>query len=188
MRFLVFSSLGAVLLITGNAIGRGFTDCSIDDQIDCQKLDEISAVVVPSAQEIAEALPIDYIELVYPVVADMVRSPSYYSENHIDLFLTVFGEDPSDAFWEKVSDLGLEIQPGSTLDKEQFRGNGGIAQPSARRFFLISILGPQYVDENTYRVVAEYYCEPWCGGDIEFTLRYNGEIFEIVKRDPLTIA
>ena len=188
MRLFAFLSLCAVLIVAGSAMGRGLMECRNDNQIGCEKPDEIPAAVVPSAQEIAEALPVDYIELVYPVIADFVRAPSYYSENHIDLYLTVFGEDPFDALWEKVSDLGLEIQPGSALDKDQYRGDGGMAQPSVRRFFLISILGPLYIDENNYRVIVKYYCEPWCGGDIEYTLRFNGEIFEIVDRDQLTIA
>lgn len=173
-RFVLYALCG-LSIITADALGRGTIECRNDYQSGCEKTEENPVASRLTAQEIIQLLPVDHVDLVYVAIMDIVRSPSYYKENKIDLFLSVFREDPADALLKKLASMGLDFRSG-------LMRYGGTLSPPGQRYYSVAVSNAEHLGGNIFLVIVDYYCDGWCGGSTEYTIKFDGKTFEIIGR------
>ena len=133
-----------------------------------------------AAKKSAEALPFDYSELVYLVVMDMVGPPRPADKDQLDVYLSIFHNDPTAELLQKLSKAGLTFRPGSTYSAS--KGDGTGAWVTVGKKFLFSVYGAERLGEDRYLLKASYYCGLLCAAEFDYILHFDGEKFAIAER------
>lgn len=188
-RRFIFSSLYVVLSIAGCAMDQDLTTYSGDYTVDCPKPNaDIDYVRFGSTLADVRSWKVDYVDVFYVVIADLVRSPPYVGSKKFALFLTVFWKDPSEKLLGKVSTLKHVILPGSMRSPERITVYDESAAAPPTTDITILIRAAEIAGKNSFFVIADYDCGGLCSMEMGYTICFDGEKFEIIERDLLTIG
>ena len=146
-----------------------------------KKLDEYLHTLAEESRLKAEALPVNYEDLIFLVTVDVLGPPETVPEFATDVYLSVFSDDPGAALLRRFANVGYNIQPESYYDGEQ------ITLAHGPKYF-VTISGVEAISADMYVVKIGSYCGTACADEVDYTVIRKGENFEIVDRKLLWIS
>jgi len=133
------------------------------------------------ARSRAMSLPVDYRDIAYVVLKDMLADPQIVNLRH-RYFVSIFGRDLERDLRNRLAAEGIEAFPGSTY-VESLEIRGSAEGEVFYRNMEIHILSIEPDRDDTYRVRHGYHCGDLCGGSFDSYVKFEAGMWQVSRTD-----
>jgi hypothetical protein len=133
------------------------------------------------ARSRATSLPVDYRDIAYVVLKDMLAESEIVNLRQ-RYFVSVFGRDLEPVLRERFAKEGIQVLPGSAyVESLEIRksADGEVFYRNTE----VQIYSIEAAQDHTYRVRYGYHCGNLCAGSFDSYLKFEAGMWQVIRTD-----
>ncbi len=168
--------------------------CNAGNLDDCKTFSSYEEAAAYQAQFLkkakveAKALPVDYEELVYLAVTDLINSETDPTTEPFTFYLKVFGDDPSEPLLNQFVPGGFTVLAGS---EHPLTNSNADEKKEASTFgpdWSVRISKIAELESSRYTIRLNYSCGSLCAAEMDYEIEQIGDTLQIVNKKLLWIS
>jgi hypothetical protein len=133
------------------------------------------------ARSRATSLPVDYRDIAYVVLKDMLAESEIVNLRQ-RYFVSVFGRDLEPVLRERLAKEGIQVLPGSAyVESLEIRksADGEVFYRNTE----VQIYSIEAAQDHTYRVRYGYHCGNLCAGSFDSYVKFEAGMWQVIRTD-----